>query len=136
MRVALFFVVGLVAVSALAAEGEHVGLPMVEITGAQPLPAAIKDVTRQAPIQIRTSEELVKAFGKEQAQKIQKQVDFKNHMVVVFAWRGSGQDQLQHTILKSNPPQYRFSFVNGRTKDLRQHVHVIALRLDIKWGID
>ena len=136
MRTAPFFVVALLAVSASAGAGGHAGIPMMAITGAEPLPAAIRDVTRKTPLQIRTSQELVKAFGKEQAAKIQKQVDLEHQVVVVFAWKGSGQDQLNYTILKSNPPQYRFSFVDGETDDLRQHVHVYALRLDIKWGID
>lgn len=75
----------------------------------------------------------MKIFGKEQAQKIEKRVDFKRQLVVVFAWKGSGQDQLNYTILKSNPPQYSFTIVKGRTKNLKQHVHVYAIGLENKW---
>lgn len=126
-------VIALLSVSTFAAKKALVCPPLVKLTDFKPNQSVFKDAKRNAPIQIKTTDDVVKYFGKEQAKAIGKKVDLKHQTILVFAWRGSGQDQLQYTILKSNPPQYDFYITPGRTRDLRPHVHVYAVREDIKW---
>ena len=61
------------------------------------------------------------------------QVDFEKQLVLLFAWRGSGQDQLEYTVAESYPEQVTFRYVPGRTRDLRPHVSIYALRKNVTW---
>lgn len=101
----------------------------------KPNQAVFKDAKRNAPIEIKTADGLAKYFDKKQVAAITKQVDFKREVMLIFAWRGSGQDELQYTILKSMPPQLVFRVIPGRTRDLRPHVHVYAVPTDVRWSM-
>ena len=87
------------------------------------------------PIVVKSKEELPKHFGKEAVAILVKAVDFKNQVVLVFAWRGSGGDQLNYTVAESFPEQITFSRQFGRTRDLRPHSKVFALRSNVKWSV-
>jgi hypothetical protein len=62
-----------------------------------------------------------------------KKVDFTRQVVLAFAWRGSGRDKLTSTIAESFPEQIFFKFRPGRTRDLRSHIHIYALRSNVTW---
>ena len=65
---------------------------------------------------------------------IQKQVDFQQQVLLVFAWKGSGQDRLEFAVAESFPEQIFFSLKPGKTFDLREHVHLYAVRSNVKWS--
>ena len=67
--------------------------------------------------------------------KLRKQVDFAKQFVLLFAWRGSGQDRLDAAVAESYPEQIFFSYAPGRTRDLQEHVRVFALRSNVKWSV-
>ena len=77
-----------------------------------------------------------KYFGKETLNKISKAVNFEKQSVLLFAWKGSGQDRLQYVVKESFPEQIVFSHKHGRTKDLRSHVKVYVLRSGIKSTVE
>jgi len=83
------------------------------------------------PTVLRTAEEAAKHFG----EKPLEGVDFKKQIVLLFAWQGSGGDKLEYVVAESFPEQIMFSMKPGLTRDLRQHVHVFALRSNVKWSI-
>lgn len=85
------------------------------------------------PTVVKSEKEAAKLFGKEELAKLKKQVDFERQTLLIFAWRGSGQDKLTYEVLESFPEQVVFKRVPGRTRDLRPHVHVFALRNNVKW---
>jgi hypothetical protein len=87
------------------------------------------------PLVIRTAEDAGKHFDKDALEVMAKKVDFKKQFVVVFAWRGSGGDKLDYTVAESFPEQIGFSHKAGFTDDLRSHIHVFALRNNVKWSI-
>ena len=66
---------------------------------------------------------------------LKKQVDFDEQFVLLFAWRGSGQDKLTYVVAESFPEQITFRIEPGRTRDLRPHVHIYALRSNVKWSV-
>ena len=72
-------------------------------------------------------------FSEDALAALTKQVDFEQRVVLVFAWRGSGQDRLSYSVAESFPEQVFFEYKPGRTKDLRPHVYVFALRANVKW---
>ena len=88
--------------------------------------------THDRPIVLRTEKEIGRHFARADRIKVLKEVDLTKQVVLVFAWRGSGQDRLAYTLLKSNPPQIAFQFTRGRTRDLRPHVYIYAMRSDIR----
>jgi hypothetical protein len=55
-------------------------------------------------------------------------------MVLVFAWKGSGQDKIEYTVAESYPEQIQFVYQRGRTRDLRTHFKIFVLRANVKWS--
>ena len=45
-----------------------------------------------------------------------------------------GRNELSHVVAESFPEQIFFSFKAGRTRDLRSHIHIYALRSNVTWG--
>ena len=91
------------------------------------------DASRDNPLVIRTEIEAEKHFDEDNLAILKKEVDFAKQFVLVFAWRGSGQDRLEYDVLESFPEQIQFRLILGRTKDLRSHVKIFALRTNVKW---
>lgn len=94
-----------------------------------------KDSAWDKPIVIKSQEDAAKHFDKDALETIGKQVDFKKQMVLVFAWRGSGGDKLNYSVLESFPEQIPFSLRRGETDDLRSHSRVFALRSNVRWSV-
>ena len=102
---------------------------------AKPDSSIFKNSNFNKPIVVKSKEEAAKHLSKEATAALVKAVDFKKQVVLVFAWRGSGGDQLNYTVAKSFPEQISFSRQFGRTHDLRSHVKVFALRSNVKWSV-
>ena len=102
---------------------------------AKPDSSIFKNSNFNKPIVVKSKEEAAKHFGKEAIATLVKAVDFKKQVVLVFAWRGSGGDQLNYTVAESFPEQITFSRQFGRTRDLRPHAKVFALRSNVKWSM-
>ena len=108
--------------------------PVTVIKGAKPKASVFKSASRQKPLVVRSAEEAGKHFTDEGLAALKKQVDFDKQLVLVFAWRGSGQDRLSYVVLESYPEQVRFKYKPGRTRDLRPHVYIYALRSNVRWN--
>ena len=108
--------------------------PIVAIKVA-PEMSVFKNSNFNKPIVVKSKEEAAKHFGKKAVASLVKAVDFKKQFVLVFAWRGSGGDQLNYTVAESFPEQITFSRQFGRTRDLRPHAKVFALRSNVKWSV-
>jgi hypothetical protein len=107
--------------------------PIAEIKGISFDRKVFQDSGRNKPLVFKDAEAAGKYLSKDNLAALTKKVDFKEQVVLVFAWRGSGQDKLTYAVLESYPEQVVFSFRPGRTKDLRPHVKVFALRSNVKW---
>ena len=101
-----------------------------------PEKSVFKNSAWSKPILIESQEEAAKHFGKDALDVIAKKVDFKKQVVLVFAWQGSGGDQLGYEILESLPEHIPFSLRPGLTKDLRTHSRVFALRSNVQWSVN
>ena len=108
--------------------------PIVPIK-AVPENSIFKNSNFNKPIVVKSKEEAAKHFGKKAVASLVKAVDFKKQFVLIFAWRGSGGDQLNYTVAESFPEQISFSRQFGRTRDLRSHTKVFALRSNVKWSV-
>ncbi len=108
--------------------------PIVELK-VKPQESVFKDAVWNKPIVIKSSEDAAKHFDKDAMDKINKDVDFKKQIVLVFAWKGSGQDKLEYVILESFPEQVPFSLRLGKTDDLRSHTRVFVLRENVRWSV-
>ena len=87
------------------------------------------------PLVLRSQEEAANHLDAEELAKLRKQVDFAKQFVLLFAWRGSGQDRLDAAVAESYPEQIFFSYAPGSTRDLQEHVRVFALRSNVKWSV-
>lgn len=125
----------LLATASFAADPDPKIPPVKRITGVKPEAGIFKSSSRKKPVVIKSAEEAAKHFGKDEAEKLAKLVDFKQQIVVVFAWRGSGQDKMTTLIAESFPEQVTFKYKPGRTRDLRPHVYIFALRSNVKWKV-
>jgi len=101
----------------------------------KPTAAVFEAASRKAPLKITSTDDLAKYFGEEAVAKIKKSVDFEEQIILVFAWRGSGQDKLNYDVAESFPEQIFFRILPGRTRDLRPHTHVFALRSNVTWSM-
>ncbi len=96
-------------------------------------PSKIEFSRWNTPVELTSLEDAKKHFEGDALDQLKAKVDFGNQIVLVFAWRGSGQDKLDYVVMESFPEQIAFSSRPGRTRDLRPHVHVFALRSNVKW---
>ena len=106
--------------------------PIVAIKAA-PQRSVFKNSAWDKPIIIKSNTDAVKYFSKDTLNTLETTVDFKKQFVLVFAWRGSGRDKLSYNVAESYPEQVFFSLRRGRTKDLRAHAKVYALRSNVRW---
>jgi hypothetical protein len=107
--------------------------PIKEIKNVKPRLSVFKAARRKKPLEIRSEKEATAHFQEKDLARLKKQVDFDKQIVLVFAWRGSGQDKLQYRVLESFPEQIVFKIKPGRTRDLRPHVRIFVLRSNVKW---
>jgi len=109
--------------------------PLAELAVA-PGKVTVEPAAWNKPAVIRTPEEAAKAFDKEALAIVTRKVDFASQVVLVFAWRGSGGDKLEHAVAESFPEQVRFSLARGRTKDLRAHGKVFVVNSNARWSAE
>ncbi len=108
-------------------------LPPVTPMMAQTLPVVFEKAPRTTPLEIRSLEEAKAVFSEGGLASLRDQMNFDQQYLVVMAWRGSGQDRMELQIAESFPEQVTFVFSPGRTRDLRSHVKVYALRNKVTW---
>ena len=132
-RYVVGLLIGLSLPVTIASANPILEFPAIQrVTNVRPKDNVFKDSSHNKPLVIRNEKDAAKYFAAGDVVLLSKQVDFKNQTVLVFAWRGSGQDKLTYEILESNPEQIVFNYTRGRTKDLREHVHIFALRSNVK----
>lgn len=109
--------------------------PIVSVKNVKPNDSVFKATNEMwsKPIVIRSEKEAAENFAKEALEALNKQVDFKQQFVLVFAWKGSGEDRLEYAVAESFPEQVFFSRKPGKTKDNKEHIHLYALRSNVKW---
>lgn len=136
MKTALIAVVSFLTIGGglFAAPANHE--QVTELTDLRVEEAVFRDASRTKPIVLKSLKNGAKYFDKEELIAISKTVDFEKQIVLVFAWKGSGQDRLQYIVKESFPEQIMFSYKPGRTRDLRPHVKVYVLRSNVKWAVD
>lgn len=113
--------------------GEKPDEPIQEIVNVEVLQQIFNNADVNRPIVIRSEADAAKCFSEPGIAKLKESVDFKKQVVVVFAWRGSGQDRLSFDVAESFPEQIQFALKRGFTRDLRSHVRVFALRSNVTW---
>lgn len=125
----------LVVAPAIAAEPDATIPPIKEIQNAKPSAGVFKAATVKKPLVLKSDKDAAKHFDKKQLASLKKSVDFKQQIVLVFAWQGSGRDTLGATVAESYPEQITFTYKRGLTRDLRRHIRVYALRSNVKWSV-
>lgn len=108
--------------------------PIVEVEKIEPNATVFKKSTVQKPLELKSAEDAKEYFDEKALAMLVEEVDFEKQVVLVFAWRGSGQDKLNFAVAESFPEQVHFTLKRGFTRDLRPHVHVYALRSNVKWS--
>src|SRR4029077_10617029 len=69
--------------------------------------------------------------------RLAKVVNFDKQKLLIFVWRGSGQDLLEVTGVKDGKePEITFTATRGRTKDLRAHLHLFVVPKEATWKVE
>jgi hypothetical protein len=124
--------------SAPPVEGNQIAPPndgqpaMRELGGLEAKPTAFQSGRPLQPKVIRSEKEAGEYLTEEATAEVKKRVDFSKESVLLFAWRGSGQDHLK---IATVDLRTTFSLEAGRTKDLREHVKVLVLGKNAPWGV-
>ena len=108
--------------------------PIKAVNDVKPKASVYEAARWDKPIDIRSKKEAAKHFAAADLATLMKSVDFEQQIVLVFAWRGSGQDRLEFVVAESYPEQVFFTLKPGRTRDLRSHAHVYVLRSNVVWS--
>lgn len=110
---------------------------VTEITGFRRLRVTrLPGFRRTKPTVIESQETLAEAFGDEEAKRISEQVALDQQVLVFFQWAGSGQDKLASAAEKQDgKTEVVFRFRPGRTRDLRPHAHLFAIRKGVAWNV-
>lgn len=124
MRLSLLLGLLFVPAFALSDEVEPVG----KKTAAREIKSEKLPTQRGAfgdPVKLATAEDLAKAVeDKDAREAIAKQVDLKGEYLLLFRWAGSGQDKVE---MAEKDGEVTFTYVRGRTRDLRNHAKLFAL---------
>ncbi len=107
--------------------------PVMEIDGVPVKDSAYDLGNRDKPVAIKNREEAAQYIDADALDKLDKQIDFQNQVLLLFAWRGSGQDKLEVMVMESYPEQLDFNYQPGRTRDLRQHAKLYAVRANVSY---
>ena len=102
----------------------------------KPGQSVFKESSWNKPLVLNSKEDAAKHFGEEALKALTEKVDFEKQIVLVFAWRGSGQDKMQYAVKESFPEQIVFARKRGMTRDLRPHTKVFALRSNVRWSVN
>ncbi len=109
--------------------------PIVELQRVRPKASVWKDSTWRKPFVLKSAKDAAEHFEADSLADLLRQVDFERQFVLLFAWRGSGQDRLEVEVAESYPEQITFIHQPGRTRDLRQHARAYALRSNVTWRV-
>jgi len=115
-----------------SATAEEMLPPIQDITDIKANDQIWKAAKRGVPLTLRSKSEAARYFAEPQLKLLLKKVDFQKQTLLVFAWRGSGQDKMTYTIAESFPEQITFKILPGRTRDLRPHLNIYAIRKNVK----
>ena len=115
-----------------SATAEEMLPPIQDITDIKANEEIWKVAKRGVPLTFRSKSEAARYFSEPQLKLLLKKVDFQKQTLLVFAWRGSGQDKMTYTIAESFPEQITFKILPGRTRDLRPHLKIYAIRKNVK----
>lgn len=110
--------------------------PVKEINGLELEDGMFDAVDGNRMILLTSSDDAKARLSEENFEKLNKAVDFEAQRVVIFAWRGSGRDQISFDVAESWPEQVGFRYNRGRTRDLRSHLKVFALRSNVSCSVD
>tara|TARA_B110000467_G_C18094161_1_gene353562 strand:- start:152 stop:538 length:387 start_codon:yes stop_codon:yes gene_type:complete len=106
--------------------------PIQDITDITANEQIWKVAKRGVSLTLHSKSEASKYFAEPQFKLLLKKVDFQKQTLLVFAWRGSGQDRMTYKIAESFPEQITFKILPGRTRDLRPHQKIYAIRKNVK----
>jgi hypothetical protein len=115
--------------------GEAQVPPIKQLEKVAPKRTVFEGSSWKKPLVLKSEKEAGEHFDADELAKLAKQVDFAKQIVLLFAWRGSGQDKLDAAVAESYPEQIFFSYAPGRTRDLREHVRIYALRSNVRWSV-
>ena len=87
------------------------------------------------PVVIRSVQEAAFYFPAPDLARLSGEVDFSRQVILLFAWRGSGQDRLEYQEEASPRRSVAFSYRPGMTRDLITHHQVLVLRKDQTWSV-
>jgi len=112
-------------------------VPVIEqIPGVRMTPLPRQGFRRARPQTLEDAEALAAALGEAAAKRILAQVDLQQRVLILFRWSGSGGDRLSYRVEQTKEgPKVVFRYRPGRTKDLRPHAHLFAIRRGVAWEV-
>ena len=125
----------LVAAAALAGEPDPKLPPIQQLKEPKPTRAVFKASSATQPLVVESLEAAAPYLTDKALAVLTAKVDFAQQKLLIFAWRGSGQDRLTYSVAESYPEQIHFRYRRGRTRDLRTHIHLYALRSNVRWRV-
>lgn len=128
------FALAVVALTAGLLTADEPPASVKEITTPQPGSDVYDRATRTKPLALRSAASAARYYSRRDLDQLTAQVDFDRQYLLVFSWEGSSRDRLIPIVVGTpNGEELRMAFQAGRTRDLRRHVVVYAVRSNVKW---
>ncbi len=110
--------------------------PITELKDLRSEKAVFAGATRTKPIVLKSLKDGIKYLGKDALATISNAVDFEKQIVLIFAWKGSGQDRFTVAGTADQTGQIKISYKPGRTKDLGPQLKIFVLQSDLKCSVE
>ncbi|MFO0925453.1 MAG: hypothetical protein U0736_00210 [Gemmataceae bacterium] len=133
---AAWVAVGVAAYGAPPVEPEPEGGGAVKDLGTVEVKeAAYRPGRPPQPRVLRSEKDAAEHLTADGAAELKKRVDFATQAVLLFAWRGSGQDRPTAAAGKTARDPVTFTYQAGRTRDLRPHARAFAVPSAARWAV-
>ncbi|MEO0414575.1 MAG: hypothetical protein AAF226_06455 [Verrucomicrobiota bacterium] len=97
-------------------------------------PEMVRERSATEPVEIRSPQEAQQWLAAETRYALSDKVDFAREHIVLFAWMGSGGDEVRLD-RGYKPEMYLFEYVPGMTRDLRVHAKAYVVSNMIGYDI-
>ena len=111
-----------------------VDVPTVQTLALSPTQEVFTVATRNKPLELKSAKDAKPYFDADELKALGEAVDWDRQVVLVFAWRGSGQDKMEASVKETDEGDLvQFRYTAGLSRDLRPHIYTYAVRKGVAW---
>ncbi|MEM9347670.1 MAG: hypothetical protein AAGB26_13745 [Planctomycetota bacterium] len=109
-------------------------VPAVRTLAPSPNQEVFAVAKRNKPLELKSAKDAKPYFDADELKALGEAVDWDRQVVLVFAWRGSGQDKMEASVKETDDGELvQFRYKAGFSRDMRPHTYTYAVRKGVDW---